>query len=864
MQCGFDAQMNIPSPPSLAGLPFTDTQRFKQRLLSLPDALSTVYHCETVEEILDTTCHYVTNIMAPDLTVVVLQQGENLLFSSKGDHQSSQRLLEEITSWAIQADEITIICDSSKPNDCTLPPAFQSSFTSLVAIPCQAHTKVVALASWVNEVVIDQHDIAILESIVGATLSSVERLTAIASLQESEVRFRTLVEDTAQAIWEADPDGMINFLSASWQAYTGQTEAEWSHNGWQAVVHPEDLDYVCTQWNKAIASQRPVNAEYRLRTAQGTWRWTHARAAPIFNPDKTVRKWVGMNIDITETKETEARLRESEEFHRVSIEAGHIGTWYIDVQADELVLSPKKAELLGLPPETSRIGLGQWMSWLCPDDVPKVKQAIENIIKDRTSIDVEYRINLPNQSERWLYSRGTVIVDNDRPVRRMYGATLDITERKQTIETIWRQANFDALTGLPNRRLFHDRLDQDIKSAHRNHQKRALFFLDLDRFKQVNDLLGHDTGDQLLTQVADRLLTCISESDTVARLSGDEFTVILADLPQHGHIEFVAQNILNKLSQPFYLGNDIVHISGSIGAAIYPDDGKEPTDLMRKADQAMYAAKANGRNCFSYFTKSMDEEAHWHVMLSNELRHALAKSQLHILYQPVVAMKTNRIVKAEALLRWQHPRLGRIDPTTFIPLAEESGTINEIGNWVFQQAAMAAKRWSEQLGGQFQISVNKSPAQFLQHRGGSDWLSYLRKIGLSGDSITVEITEGLLMDTTSDITDELLRYRDAGVRVAIDDFGTGYSSMAYLKKFHVDFLKIDQSFVRDIVSDHTQRTIAESIIVMAHKLGLEVIAEGVETEEQRAILVEAGCDYGQGFLFCEPIPPLELESMLRH
>jgi diguanylate cyclase (GGDEF)-like protein/PAS domain S-box-containing protein len=853
---------NVPRTP--AGVPSADVQRFEQHLKLLPAALVALYQCMTVEEVLDTTCRYAKEMVNADLAFVVLQEDKITRFSSDASHKSNKRLLEKLAGWSARVCETINIRNTSKHDRYVLPAFFSPFCRSLIVIPCQKSSKVVLLTSWESEFLADRHDIAILESITGATLSHIERLAAISALQESEVRFRTLVEDTAQATWEADPDGTINYLSASWEAYVGQTEEDWSRNGWQGAVHPDDLAYVKEQWRNAVASYRPVNVEFRLRNAQGKWCWTHARAAPIFNPDGTVRKWVGMNIDITDAKDAEARLRESEEFNRVSAEAGHIGTWYIDLQANELVLSPKKAELLGLPKDTPQIAVEQWMSWLCPDDVPKVMLAIQDVLSNRTAIDVEYRINLPGQAERWLYSRGTVIVDGNRPVRRLYGATLDITERKQAVETIWRQANFDSLTSLPNRRLFHDRLEHDIKSAYRNHHKLALLFLDLDRFKQVNDLLGHDIGDKLLVHVAERLRGCARGSDTVARLSGDEFTVILTDLPERGHIELVTQKILNKLSQPFHLDDDVAHISVSIGAALYPDDGKEPSELMRKADQAMYAAKANGRNGFSYFTKSMDEEAHLHVMLLNELRQALANAQLQVLYQPVVTLDDSRIVKAEALLRWQHPRLGRIDPIVFIPLAEESGVINDIGTWVFQQAAMTAKRCSDQLGGTFQISVNTSPAQFRQQEGMGGWIRYLNEIGLSGDSITIEITEGLLMNSSAVITDELLRYRAAGIKVAIDDFGTGYSSMAYLKKFHVDFLKIDQSFVRDIASDHTQRTIAESIIVMAHKLGLKVIAEGVETEAQRAILEEAGCDYGQGFLFCKPVPSSEFELMLHH
>jgi diguanylate cyclase (GGDEF)-like protein/PAS domain S-box-containing protein len=849
------------------------SQRCEHRLALLPAALVALYHCASMNEALDRACEFARKIVTADLLMVVLRDPSQTCRSCESSpaHTDSPELdaalLHELEEWLLGVNKTTYLRDlrdlsagaAYKP-----PGAASQHFTTLLAVTCADHPGFAVLAMWKKEFHPDEYDIAILESIVSGTLVHIERLNAMSALQESETRFRTLVEDTAQVIWEADPDGRSATPSGSWQAHATMDVERWRRFGWQSIVHPEDLADVEKQWRSAIAARRPVNNEFRIRDTEGQWRWTHSRAAPIYRADGTICKWVGMNIDITERKEAETRLRESEEFNRISAEAAQVGTWYIDLQADQLVISPKKAELLGLPHDRRQISVEEWKSWVCPEDAPKVMHAIDNVVKSRTAIDVEYRINLPGQDERWLYSRGTVISDGDRPVRRLYGATLDITKRKKAVETIWRQANFDPLTGLPNRRLFHDRLDHAIKSAHRHEHKLALLFLDLDRFKQVNDLLGHDTGDKLLMHVAGRLSECVRESDTVARLSGDEFTIILTDLPRESHVENVTQNILVRLNAPFHLGSGVAHISTSIGAALYPDDGLEASDLMRKADQAMYSAKASGRNCFRYFTPSMDEVAHLHVTLQNELRQALASNQLRIVYQPVVALKDNRIVKAEALLRWHHPQLGNIEPAVFIPLAEESGLINDIGDWVFQQAAMTAKKWSTESETAIHICINKSPAQFLRQRSMDSWVGYLKRIGLPGNSITVEITEGLLMNNSTAITDELLRYRDAGIMVAIDDFGTGYSSMAYLKKFHVDFLKIDQSFVHDIDCDHTHRTIAESIIVMAHKLGMKVIAEGVETEEQRSILAEAGCDYGQGFLFCKPVCLSELESMLRH
>ncbi|MDP2694023.1 MAG: EAL domain-containing protein [Gallionella sp.] len=445
------------------------------------------------------------------------------------------------------------------------------------------------------------------------------------------------------------------------------------------------------------------------------------------------------------------------------------------------------------------------------------------------------------------------------------GFIRDITRQKKSEELIWNQANFDTLTGLPNRHMFHDRLAQDIKKAHRAGLKTALLYIDLDKFKEVNDTLGHSMGDILLQEAARRISGCVRESDTVARLGGDEFTVILAELDDTGSVERIAENILQSMSKPFRLGSEMAYVSASIGITLHPNDAAETEDLLKNADQAMYAAKNGGRNRFSYFTQSMQQMAQTRLRLTSELRGALAAGQFRIYYQPIVNLATGRIIKAEALIRWQHPERGMVSPVEFIPLAEETGLIIEIGDWVFREATRQLKHWRTLYNPGFQISVNVSPVQLGNTIGNSykTWFSYLQELGLPGQSVVIEITEGLLLGADSGITGKLLEFRDAGIQAAIDDFGTGYSSLAYLKKFDIDYLKIDQSFVRDLETDPDDMALSEAIIVMAHKLGLKVIAEGVETEAQRKLLAEAYCDYAQGYLFSKPVPAEAFEELLK-
>lgn len=456
------------------------------------------------------------------------------------------------------------------------------------------------------------------------------------------------------------------------------------------------------------------------------------------------------------------------------------------------------------------------------------------------------------------------IRDETGEVLRYVALGSDITDKVRSDELIWRQANFDFLTELPNRYMFHDRLEQEIRKAHREGSLLALLFIDLDRFKEVNDTLGHPIGDLLLIETAERIGTCVRESDTVARLGGDEFTVILTQLGDTRDAERIAQHIIAAVSVPFSFGSDSAYITASIGITLYPNDSTDLEQLLRNADQAMYAAKNAGRNRLSYFTQALQESAQHRLRLINDLRTALPSRQLALHFQPIIELTSRRIIKAEALLRWQHPEQGTISPAEFIPLAEETGLIIEIGDWVFREAAYWASRWTQNTDSDLQISVNMSPLQFQSEALViDDWLTHLCALGVAESHLSIEITEGLLLNAHPEVTDKLLGFRDAGIQVAIDDFGTGYSALSYLKHFDIDYLKIDQSFIRNLETEPNDLALSEAIVIMAHKLGLKVIAEGVETEGQCRLLMDIGCDYGQGYLFSKPLPAADFERLLQ-
>ena len=452
----------------------------------------------------------------------------------------------------------------------------------------------------------------------------------------------------------------------------------------------------------------------------------------------------------------------------------------------------------------------------------------------------------------------------DTPDLQEFNAYIrDITKRKQAESLIWNQANFDSLTNLPNRNLFLQKLEHEIHACDRNNRSLALLYLDLDHFKHVNDTLGHDMGDLLLTETAQRLTASVREVDTVSRMGGDEFTVLLGNIDDPLSVQRVCQQILETLADPFLLENETVHVTSSIGVTFYPGDSQDIEILQRNADQAMYAAKGLGRNRYHFFTPELQQRARRKREMVDDLRSAMQESRLEIHYQPIVAMKDRRINKAEALLRWPHPDSGMISPSVFIPLAEESGMISELGNWVFEKTLAQVGRWREAFNPDFQVSFNTTPLQWIDaHDAMSGWFGLLSDSGVSGQAIIVEITEALLMNTDDRITNRLLDFREAGMQFSIDDFGTGYSSIAYLKQFDIDYLKIDHSFIRNLGRGQNDRALCEATILMAHRLGIEVIAEGVESEEQDRLLREIECDFAQGFLYSKSLPAADFEALL--
>lgn len=438
----------------------------------------------------------------------------------------------------------------------------------------------------------------------------------------------------------------------------------------------------------------------------------------------------------------------------------------------------------------------------------------------------------------------------------------DITERKVAEERIQQLAHYDVLTGLPNRVLFNDRLEQAIIASQRNEEKLSLLFLDLDRFKQINDTLGHGVGDQLLQMVAQRLMHCVREQDTISRQGGDEFIAVLPDTDIHG-AEMVAEKILQILIQPYLIEGHDLRISASIGIAVYPHHASDAETLIKYADVAMYQAKEAGRNRYLRFDSAMNASAYERLKLETALRVAVERKELRLFYQAQVSLEDGHICGCEALVRWQHPELGMISPASFIPLAKETGLIASIGDWVLEEALRQNSLWSKSGLQPLTVSVNLSSLQFKQRNLMEQVNQLLQKYALPPEALKLELTEGILMQGVEHTLTTLNALTAMGVGLSIDDFGTGYSSLSYLKRFPIQELKIDQSFVRDITTDHNDATMVRTIILMAHSLNLDVIAEGVETEEQAMFLKQCGCESAQGYYYSRPLPCEDFENLVR-
>lgn len=581
--------------------------------------------------------------------------------------------------------------------------------------------------------------------------------------------------------------------------------------------------------------------------------------------------------DIAERKRLEIVMAEQMEFAESLVQNSAVPSFVLSPTHQVLIWNRACEELTGIRAEAM---LGKNEPWKAFYD--HEHPVLADIIVDGDMAQAPHFFSTFEKSsfipegvlaEGWyqnINGKERYILFSAAPIRNGKGELLaaietleDITERKRYEEQLEYQANHDDLTGLPNRNLLTDRIQQSILMSRRNHSEVAVFFVDLDNFKFINDSLGHDVGDRLLKIVAERLASCVRSGDTVARQGGDEFVLLISNQYVSDHATLIAGNVLKLISQPFRIDEHELVITCSIGISIFPRDGENVLTLVKNADVAMYRAKDQGRNTFQFFTGEMNARSFERMTMEKYLRRALEHNEFLVYYQPKVSLVTGRITSMEALLRWQHPEMGMISPTSFIPLAEETGLIESIGEWVLRTACMQNKAWQDTGLAPLAVAVNLSVRQFWQHNIAGIIGQILAETGLNPCYLELEITESMVMQDVERMTTILKELKNMGISLAMDDFGTGYSSLGCLTRLPFDTLKIDQSFVRDITSNPDNAAIATTVIAMAHSLHLKVIAEGVETEGQLNYLRLHGCDEMQGYYFSRPVTPRALEQLLR-
>ncbi len=672
-----------------------------------------------------------------------------------------------------------------------------------------------------------------------------------ANLRESNERLRAVIQAAPLAIVARDRNSVIRMWNPAAERMFGWKEEEVLNTS--TTIVPRDLAEESARVRRRAEAGETIWIEDTQRLHRdGRLVDVSITVAPIYDGEGRVSGTIVTVTDITRRKAAERALRESEQRLRLAMDAAQMGMWYWEVESDRFSYSEGLNAIFGRRADEPTVSYRQLRERLHPDDRELLAAAVRHAVKEGNDFQADCRVVWPDGSEHWIANRGQVHRGPDGRAERVIGVAMDITDRKLAEQRIAHMAHHDALTGLPNRVLLRDRIQLAIAQAHRSSTELAVLFIDLDRFKTINDSLGHQLGDRLLQAVASRILVCVREGDTVARVGGDEFVIVIPGLATAADASAVASKILEVLSTTFHLHGNDLHIAASIGISLYPADGADAETLMRNADTAMYHAKDAGRGRFQFFTQHMNVAAQRRLGLENALRRALENREFEVLYQPLYDLKDRSISGFEALLRWRPPGGDVVLPAQFISTAEECGLIVPIGEWTLREALRQAKGW-QAPGRALRVSVNVSANQLSR----SNFVDRLRRLihetGIDPHLIELEVTESVIIEGAGDAREALDQIDALGVGIAIDDFGSGYSGLAYLKRLPIDTLKIDQSFVRDLTTDPDDAAIVTAIVAMAKSLGVEVVAEGVETEEQLARLIELGCHRAQGFLLASPM-----------
>jgi diguanylate cyclase (GGDEF)-like protein/PAS domain S-box-containing protein len=657
------------------------------------------------------------------------------------------------------------------------------------------------------------------------------------------------------------PDMPVVYVNDAFTTMTGYESEEILGKNCRMLQGRDRMQPGLNAIRESLATGKPARALLRNYRKDGTMFWNELTLSPIVEKG-VVTHVVGMQRDMTASLAADSALKASLERESQALEFAGLGSFEVGIRRGLISLSSRHARLIGLPLGEQSLPLTEFQNMLLAEDRPSFVDSLRVCVAGHAVFDLEYRMRRTDGGLLWLHSRGNAVLNEHGVASRLLGLSQDITARKNSEESMRFIAHHDALTRLPNRALLRDRFQLAINGARRSHTRVALMFIDLDLFKDINDTLGHEVGDQLLISVADRMQQCVRDTDTICRQSGDEFIALLPGVHDHNDAARLAEKLIQSIAKPHFIRGHKLHVTCSAGISIFPDDGDTIDDLMRHADSAMYHAKGGGRNAVEFFSKNMNVRQQERLSINTALRGAVDRQELVLHYQPQFSISTGALIGIEALVRWQHPQRGLVMPAQFIDIAEESDLISEIGDWVLREACQQARRWQDAGLPKVPMAVNVSPVQMRQRRIIESVTTALHDSGLDPKYLEIELTERAIIHNLDEVRNLMADFRRDGVRLVLDDFGTGYSSLSALHRFPVDKLKIDRSFIADSVTDPGAAAIVRAVIHLASGMSLDIVAEGVESEAQLSFLRKEGCGAFQGFLAAQGCPADRLEEIL--
>ena len=677
-------------------------------------------------------------------------------------------------------------------------------------------------------------------------------------IERKNYPYKELLENFTEAIYVISLQGLFIDYNHGFTSLVGPGE-KYLNKEFLDIVHPDDIELAKSGFIETLESKVLKEERLRIFSHDGNEKTIITSKVPLLGKEGELLGILGIAKDITVEVQLQSQIQQQYYRFKSLLKNSSSVNCILSENGEVMYRSPSVEKVLGYKPEELP---GPFFSIVHPEDIDLVRTRFAYLLAhpdEPQTLDV--RLRHKNGDWKTLHVISNNLI-KDPDIKGIVINYHDVTEMRQAEQEIHYMAYHDYLTGLPNRRLFEERLEQELIAAKKNNSQLAVLFIDIDRFKIINDTLGHVIGDKVLKKVSKILTTLVSKKDVVARMAGDEFLILTPDIADIDYAETLTKNILTRLETPIVVEDYELFVTGSIGITIYPESGEDLSTLMKNSDLAMYASKKFKPNSYKVFTPTMEETSFKHFSLQNDLRKAMQNDEFELYYQPKVHSKTREIVGAEALIRWNHPTRGVLSPGEFIPLAEETGLIVPLGEWVLQNVCKQVKTWENRGFRPIVVSLNFSALQMLQKGLVETVSTILEEHQVDGKSIEIEITESLILNHDNDLVKKLAELKDLGIHIAIDDFGTGYSSLSYLRKYKFNTIKLDRSFIQDIHTCLDNQAIIEFIIQLSNQLKMKVVAEGVELEEQLSLLQKLNCDEIQGYLFSKPTPVDQFEQLM--